>query len=48
MIKESKIFDSVSFFRNIKEKLATLMQNMTFEEKRIFMQNVIQGKIKIK
>ena len=47
MIKETKQFDTVTFFRNIKEKLATMMQNMTFEEKKIFIQNVINGKVKI-
>ena len=46
-IKETKTFDTVAFFRNVKEKLASKMQGMTLAEKKEFMQKVIDGKIKV-
>lgn len=45
--KTEKPFDTVAFFRDIKEKLATKMAGMTLEQKKDFMQQVIEGKIKI-
>ena len=42
-----KKFDTVHFFRAIKEKLAERMANMTFEEQREFLKQVKEGKIKI-
>jgi hypothetical protein len=42
-----KKFDTVLFFRSIKEKLAARMANMTFEEQREFLKQVREGKIKI-
>jgi hypothetical protein len=42
-----KKFDTVLFFRSIKEKLASRMANMTFEEQREFLKQVREGKIKI-
>ena len=42
-----KTFDTVSFFRAIKEKLAVKMEGMTLLEKKIFMQHVREGKIKV-
>jgi hypothetical protein len=45
MIK--KKFDTVIFFRSIKEKLAEKMANMSFEEQREFLRKVREGKIKI-
>ena len=45
--KTEKSFDTVAFFRAIKEKLAAKMAYMTFEQKKDFMQQVIEGKIKI-
>ena len=42
-----KKFDTLVFFRSIKEKLAEKMANMTFEEKREFLKKVREGKIKI-
>lgn len=42
-----KKFDTVKFFRSIKEKLATRMANMTFEEQREFLKQIREGKIKI-
>jgi hypothetical protein len=45
MIK--KHFDTVNFFRSIKEKLSERMADMTFEEQREFLKKVREGKIKI-
>lgn len=45
--KEKKDFDTVAFFRAIKEKLAKKMEGMTLMQKREFMQKVREGKIKI-
>ena len=42
-----KKFDSVQFFRSVKEKLAARMANMTLEEQREFLKQVREGKIKI-
>jgi hypothetical protein len=42
-----KKFDTVKFFRSIKEKLAARMADMTFEEQREFLKKVREGKIKI-
>lgn len=35
-----KKFDTVQFFRSIKEKLAKQMENMTFEEQKEFLRKV--------
>ena len=45
--KIEKKFDTVDFFRAIKEKLALKMTGMTLEEQKVFMQNVRDGKIEI-
>jgi hypothetical protein len=45
--KQEKSFDTVSFFRSIKEKLATQMSDMTLEQQKEFMKKVREGKIKI-
>ncbi len=45
--KEKVGFDSVSFFRSVKEKMAKKMEGMTLVQKREFMQQVREGKIKI-
>jgi len=42
-----KQFDSVQFFRSVKEKLSARMANMTFEEQREFLKQVREGKVKI-
>ena len=42
-----KTFDTIAFFRGIKEKLAARMEGMTLAEKKIFMLQVREGKIKI-
>jgi len=46
-IKELKTFDSVSFFRAIKEKMAKMMEGMSLAEKKKFMQEIREGKIKV-
>jgi hypothetical protein len=45
--KETKTFDSVTFFRTIKEKLAIRMEGMTLIQKKEFMLQVREGKIKV-
>jgi len=45
--KKEKDFDSVAFFRAIKEKLAAMMEGMTLEQQKEFMWNVREGKIKV-
>lgn len=45
--KEAKTFDSVSFFRAIKEKMAKMMEGMSLAEKKKFMQEIREGKIKV-
>ena len=42
-----KKFDTVKFFRSIKEKLAARMLNMTYEEQKDFLHQVREGNIKI-
>lgn len=45
--KKEKSFDTVAFFRVIKEKLAAKMTGMTLEQQKDFMRQVRDGKIKI-
>jgi hypothetical protein len=45
--KTEKVFDTVAFFRAIKEKLAAKMVGMTLEQQKDFMQQVRDGKIKL-
>ncbi len=45
--KEIKTFDSVSFFRAVKEKMAKMMEGMTLAQKKAFMQQIREGKIKV-
>ena len=45
--KGKKKFDSVKFFRDIKEKLAKRMADMSLEEQKVFLRKVKEGKIKI-
>ena len=46
-VNTNKDFDTVNFFRLIKEKLASKMDGMTLDEQKKFMQDVREGKIKI-
>ncbi len=45
--KEKKTFDTVAFFRAIKEKLAEKMSGMTLEQQKIFLEKVRNGEIKL-
>ena len=45
--KEVKTFDSVAFFREIKEKMAKMMEGMTLAQKKEFMRKIREGKIKV-
>lgn len=42
-----KTFDTVKFFRAIKEKLAAKMAGMTLEQQKEFLRQVREGKIKV-
>ena len=44
---ETKTFDNIAFFRAIKEKLAKKMEGMTLTQKKEFMRQVREGKIKV-
>ncbi len=46
-MKTKKTFDTVAFFRAIKEKLANKMVGMTLEQQKDFLKQVRDGKIKI-
>ena len=43
---EIKKFDSVAFFRSVKEKMAKMMEDMTLTQKKEFMRQIREGKIK--
>jgi len=45
--KKEKEFDTVAFFRLIKEKMAKATKEMTFEEKRNYWKLMREGKIKV-
>ena len=45
--KTEKTFDTVAFFRAIKEKLAAKMAGMTLTQQKEFMQQIREGKIKL-
>ena len=45
--KEVKTFDSVAFFRAIKEKMAKMMEGMTLTQKKEFMKKIREGEIKV-
>ena len=45
--KEVKTFDSVAFFREIKEKMAKMMEGMTLAQKKQLMLQIREGKIKV-
>ena len=47
MTKTKNKFDTVEFFRVIKEKLAKRMINKTLEEQKEFLRKVREGTIKI-
>lgn len=43
--KEIKSFDSVTYFRAIKEKLAKKMEGMNLNQKKEFMRKIREGEI---
>ena len=45
--KEVKTFDSVLFFRDIKERMAKMMEGMTMIQKKQLMLQIRDGKIKV-
>jgi hypothetical protein len=47
MTTVEKKFDTVKFFRAVKEKIAAKMEGMTLAEKKEFLKQVREGKIKI-
>ena len=40
-------FNSVDYFRSIKEKMAEKMKDMTLEEQQAFMKKIREGKVKL-
>jgi hypothetical protein len=42
-----KKFDTLKFFRSVKEKLSGRMENMSINEQKEFLKNVREGKLKI-
>jgi hypothetical protein len=45
--KSKKGFDTVAFFRAVKEKIGRNTEGMTLEERRKFMQQLHEGKINL-
>jgi hypothetical protein len=45
--RTEKKFDTVQYFRSVKEKLGKRMAGMTLEEQRDFLKKVREGEIKI-
>ena len=46
-VKREKSFDTVTFFRSIKEKMAKATEEMTLQEKRNYWMLMREGKIKL-
>ena len=46
-VKKEKEFDTVAFFRNVKEKMAKATEKMTLEEERNYWKLIREGKIKL-
>ena len=46
-ITTKKKFDTVKFFRSIKEKLAERMVNMSLDEQKEFLRKIREGEIEI-
>jgi len=47
-VKKEKKFDTVVFFRTVKEKMAKATEGMTLQEKRNYWKLMSDGKIKLK
>ena len=46
-VKKEKEFDSVAFFRDVKEKMAKATEGMTLQEERNYWKLMREGKIKL-
>jgi len=46
-VKKEKKFDTVAFFRTVKEKMAKATEGMTLQEKRDYWKLMREGKIKL-
>ena len=46
-VKKEKEFDTVAFFRAVKEKMARATEGMTLQEKRNYWKLMREGKIKL-
>ena len=46
-LEKERGFDTVSFFRSIKEKMARATEKMTLQEKRVYWKSMREGKIVI-
>jgi len=46
-VKKEKDFDTVTFFRAVKEKMARATERMTLEEKRNYWKLMSEGKIQL-
>jgi hypothetical protein len=47
METKEKDFDTVSFFRNIKERMADATEGMNLQEKKFFWKQLREGKLKL-
>ena len=46
-VKKEKDFDTVAFFRDVKEKMAKATEEMTLQEKRNYWKLMREGKVKL-
>jgi hypothetical protein len=46
-VKKEKEFDTVAFFRAVKEKMAKATEGMTLQEKREYWKQLREGKVKL-
>ncbi len=47
VVKKVKEFDTVAFFRDVKEKMAKATEGMTLEEEKRYWKLMREGKIKV-
>lgn len=45
--QEKKSFDTVAFFRNVKEQIAEQLQGKSFEEQKVMLERMKSGEIKL-
>jgi len=46
-VRKEKEFDTVAFFRAVKEKIAKATEGMTLQERRDFFQKIREGEMKL-